>query len=163
MKKLKKSRKGILNPNHKHGMSKTRVYRCWANMISRCSNPNLKNYNYYGGRGISVCERWHDFINFFNDMGHPPEKMSLERVDVNGNYELENCIWADSKTQSLNKRFKPKNKYIGVYRSSMHKSERYVAYISLNGKTINVGYFKTELDAHKARENHLKDVQSLEL
>lgn len=91
--------------NTTHGMSKTRVYKIWAGMIQRCSNPNRRAYKYYGERGISVCDRWRDFKNFFDDMGDPPsEKHSLERVDNDGWYEPSNCKWATSEVQSRNNR-----------------------------------------------------------
>lgn len=88
-------------PTRKHPL-----YRTWSNMKDRCYNPNNKNYKYYGGRGISVCEEWKEsFIKFANDMGNKPSKeYSLERIDVNGNYEPKNCKWATVKEQSFNKR-----------------------------------------------------------
>ena len=91
----------------KHGQAKgnrTRVYVCWANMRQRCSNPNNIGYSNYGGRGITVCERWQTFENFLADMGHPPRGKSLDRIDVNGNYEPSNCRWATSFEQARNKR-----------------------------------------------------------
>lgn len=88
-----------------HGMSKTRVYKIWAGMIQRCTNQNRAAYKYYGGRGISICDRWRDFKNFFEDMGSPPsESHSLERVDNNGWYEPSNCKWATAEVQSRNNR-----------------------------------------------------------
>jgi hypothetical protein len=88
-----------------HGMSKTSIYRRWANMIQRCSDPNIKSFKSYGGRGIQVCDRWLEFENFIADMGKPPTpKHSLERKDVNGNYEPDNCKWATHREQSNNKR-----------------------------------------------------------
>jgi len=84
----------------------SKIYRIWANMITRCSNPKASNYKYYGGRGIAVCEDWKLFANFFRDMGECPDGLTLDRIDVNGNYEKQNCRWADWATQCSNKRKK---------------------------------------------------------
>jgi hypothetical protein len=73
-------------------------------MIQRCNNPKATNYKYYGGRGITVCDRWHSFINFLADMGERPAGMTLDRIDVNGKYEPSNCRWTTSSEQQQNKR-----------------------------------------------------------
>lgn len=93
-----------------HGLTTTpenkRMYHKWMGMLARCYDANHHGYKDYGGRGINVCERWRlDCKNFIEDMGHPPTPdHSLDRIDVDGNYEHGNCRWADSKTQSMNKR-----------------------------------------------------------
>lgn len=85
-------------------MSGTPTYRTWANMMTRCRNPKAVNYSDYGGRGIAVCDRWLKFDNFFADMGNRPEGMSLDRIDVNGNYGPDNCRWATEHEQKSNTR-----------------------------------------------------------
>jgi hypothetical protein len=83
----------------------TKEYRAWSHMLSRCTNPTDKSYQYYGGRGISVCDRWISFKNFFEDMGKSPSVAhSIDRVDNDGNYVPENCRWATVKEQRRNKR-----------------------------------------------------------
>lgn len=87
-----------------HGMSKTPTYTTWYGMLARCRNPNVTHFAEYGGRGISVCERWVKFENFLADMGERPKNSTLDRVDVNGDYEPSNCRWASKAQQSRNKR-----------------------------------------------------------
>lgn len=101
-----------------HGMRRTRLYSTWTNMKTRCYNPDVPGFKNYGGRGITVCEEWKsDFVNFYNwavKTGYNDE-LTIERVDVNGNYEPENCMWIGAEEQSKNRR-------VNIY-------------IELNGKT----------------------------
>ena len=85
---------------------KTTEYSTWDGMKQRCTNPNHRGYMSYGGRGITICDRWlNSFQNFLEDMGRKPSRAySIDRIDVNGNYELSNCRWATSKEQAMNKR-----------------------------------------------------------
>lgn len=88
-----------------HGESESLTYRTWKAMKQRCENPKNERHKYYGGRGITICERWNKFENFLEDMGKKPSpKHSIERMDVNGNYEPDNCKWATVETQSKNRR-----------------------------------------------------------
>jgi hypothetical protein len=91
-------------------------------MIQRCTNPNTTHYNSYGGRGITVCERWlMSYENFKTDMGEKPDNMSLDRKDVNGNYVLSNCRWATTEEQASNTRFNTAvlHKKTGIFYESL--------------------------------------------
>lgn len=86
-----------------HGMTGSSEYRIWSAMKRRCYNKNVKQYKYYGGRGISVCKRWRNsFQNFYSDMGPRPDGLCLERKNNNGNYSPSNCMWATMTQQSNN-------------------------------------------------------------
>lgn len=94
------------HPSFKHGqagINRTATYRSWASMLVRCRNKSNWNYKYYGGRGITVCKKWLKFENFYHDMGDRPKKTTLDRINPDGNYEKENCRWADSITQRNNR------------------------------------------------------------
>lgn len=102
-----------------HNMSHTRIYGIYNGMLTRCYNKNDMHYKYYGERGIKVCDIWkNDFLSFYKwamDNGYK-EDLSIDRINVNGNYEPNNCRWADSQTQSENTR---KNVRYNVYGESL--------------------------------------------
>lgn len=110
----------------KHGLTETREYAIWSKMKHRCYNPNSTGFEYWGGRGIKVCDEWIDsFECFLRDMGKCPPKMSIERKDNDGNYEPSNCCWA-TRTQQTN-------------------NQRRNIHITHNGKTQTVAQWAKEL------------------
>lgn len=138
----------------KHGMHGSPEYMTWNSMIQRCENPHSKAYNHYGGRGITVCDRWKDFDNFFQDMGERPSpKYSLDRIDVNGNYEPANCRWTTQQEQVRNTRI-PTTNTSGVKGVSFDSQRgKWHAYIHCNDKKINLGRFDTIEEAIEARKH----------
>jgi len=95
---------GVNNNNYKHGKNRTKVHMVWCSMLQRCNNPKNKGYKNYGGRGIKVCTRWDNFINFYNDMGDAPEGLTLERKDNNVGYSKNNCVLESKAKQNQNRR-----------------------------------------------------------
>ena len=108
----KKERESKPHPNARHGMWKTPEYKAWQSLKQRCNNENCHNFKDYGGRGISVCDRWmNSFENFYEDMGdRPGGYYSIDRIDVDGDYEQSNCRWATRSEQQKNRRCSPKNR-----------------------------------------------------
>ncbi len=86
-----------------HGLSNTKSYRIWHDIMRRCYDKRRRWYFRYGGKGITVCERWHNFENFYKDMGEKPKGLSIERVDNSKGYSKSNCIWADNFVQANNR------------------------------------------------------------
>ena len=91
--------------NTRHGMAKSKIYHVWIQMLQRCNNPHNRDYKNYGGRGIRVCEAWHTFQNFFNDIGNPPfSGATLDRRDNDQGYSPNNVRWATQEQQANNTR-----------------------------------------------------------
>lgn len=93
---------------HSHGngpgIGQSRTYRIWSGMKSRCTNPRMRIYKYYGGKGVKVCDRWQSFTNFLTDMGEcPSPSHTIDRIDGNGDYEPGNCRWITLQKQQRNR------------------------------------------------------------
>jgi hypothetical protein len=141
----------------KHGMSNEKIYNTWQAMIRRCYDESFNGYENYGGRGITVCERWRDSLNFINDMSETWEHgLSIDRIDVNGNYEPSNCRWATKAVQARNIRVSRKNNTSGYKGVSFFKnSEKWVSHIGINGKIIFLGYFETAIEGANAYDKYV--------
>ena len=136
-----------------HGMANTVEYSTWGNMIGRCYNPNIKYFEHYGGRGITVCDKWkNSFKAFHSDMGDKPSpELSIDRIDNNGNYEPGNCRWATASEQAINRRsLRNTSGTIGVSWNKTSCSWR--AVITVDKKTMWLGTFKDRQDAIAARK-----------
>lgn len=123
-------------------------YSVWANMKGRCLNSNNKDFRYYGGRGITICERWiNSFENFLFDMGHRPSIIyTLERKNNNGNYEPSNCTWDTRKAQSINRRpytIKKKSNVTSKFRGVSKQGSAWLVFFQHKF----VGRCKDEIDA----------------
>lgn len=127
----------------KHGMSRTLTYFTWENMVKRCHNLKHKNYPDYGGRGITVCDKWRDFSGFYEDMGKKPINLSLDRIDNDKGYYKENCRWVTRTTQSHNQRHLHTTNTSGYRGVSRLKNRKlYIAYIKSDNLFHYLGYYK---------------------
>ena len=138
----------------KHNMARTRIYKVFNSMKQRCNNPNDKGYYLYGARGIKICDEWNNiengFINFYNwaitngyDENAKFQECTIDRIDVNGNYEPNNCRWINNKEQALNK-----------------TTNRYLTY---NGKTQTVLEWSKELEIdYKKIQSHTLKGETIE-
>lgn len=146
-----------------HGMSKTRIYDIWGAMKSRCNKPNHTHYIDYGGRGIIVCDEWKKFENFLDwamKNGYTDE-LSIDRIDVNGNYEPNNCRWATQKEQMNNTRRTKKLTYDGVTMSTSMWAEKLGIPQRTLKERIKSGWSIEEVlttPTRKNRENIQKDI-----
>lgn len=125
-----------------HGRSRSRVYGIWIQMRDRCNNPENNNYSRYGGRGITVCERWeNNFDAFLNDMGEPPTEYQLERIDNNGPYSPDNCRWATHQEQCNNRTTTLYFTYKGMNKSAAEWAREVgMGYNTLRNRIVNLGW-----------------------
>lgn len=109
----------------KHGLEGTRAYSSWSSMMKRCYSETSSSLHRYGGRGITVCRRWHNVANFVKDMGQPKRGLSLDRIDNNGNYEPGNCRWATQKEQMNNVSYNRVITYLGERMTVAQAADRF--------------------------------------
>lgn len=140
------------NKKEYHGMQKTRLYRCWQDMKKRCYNPNSKSSKSYMAKNISVCDEWkNSFLNFYNwsiNNGYNVN-LTIDRIDVYGNYEPSNCRWVDIKTQNNNRR----NNKLVEFNNEKMTLKQYADKYSLNYKKLSYYFIKLndlELASSKA-------------
>ena len=143
---------------YKHGCgrrnSPTRLYNVWKNMKVRCNNPNYKEYKYYGQRGISVCEDWNEFNNFYEwainngyDENAKRGECTLDRIDTNKNYEPSNCRWVSMKIQANNRRkwgtvTKKHKKITWSYNGECHTVAEWSELTGIDEKVLRSRYYK---------------------
>lgn len=135
--------------------TKHELYSTYRSMLERCYRKTNKAYSYYGGRGISVCERWRGpqgFTNFVADMGKRPTGFSIDRTDNDKGYSPENCRWVNKSVQQANQRVSKVNTsgYKGVH--WFKKARLWQVYIDAFGKRKSLGYYKTLEEAVKVRK-----------
>jgi hypothetical protein len=135
----------------KHGSSKKSSYNTWRAMVRRCHTPTDKDYPRYGGKGVTVCERWREYTNFAADMGEPSGDETLDRIDTYGNYEPTNCRWAGVKTQNRNVRVRASSK-TGVVGVSETQHGTYIAKVTVGKKAFYSKRFKKIEEAAAARK-----------
>ena len=146
-----------IEKNTKHGMRHDPLYSRWCNMKSRCHNPQNKRHPNWGGRGITVCERWrNDFKAFYEDVSRLPnfgkKGYSLNRIDNDGNYEPNNVEWANDKTQSNNKR----NNHILTYNGKTQTIAQWAEEIGISPSTLYNRIITLHWSAEKALTEPIK-------
>ncbi len=144
---------GCLTRGHlKHGHARTpsrpesATYSCWSALKKRCNNPKNSWYRRYGGRGITVCERWDKFENFLEDMGPKPDGLSIDRINNDLGYFKENCRWATSKEQNNNRN----NTRRFFYKGSLRTTDELADLTGICRETLNSRIYQRKWDLEKA-------------
>lgn len=144
----------------RHGESKTKLYTIYQNMVARCYNPKTANFEYYGGKGITICDEWKNTIDLFFLWAHKngyTEGLSLDRIDNSKGYSPSNCRWVTWDVQCANKGLRSNNtsKRIGIH---WHKvMGKWQAKVQTNGVEKRLGYFDNLEDAVKCRRKYIED------
>ena len=138
-----------------HNETKTKLYHIWVGMKSRCFGKTSTAYDRYGGRGISICNEWKDSFLSFKEWALSngySEELTIDRIDVNGDYSPDNCRWVSNSIQQFNKRIPKRNTsgHVGV--SWNKKDQKWVSYITKDYVMHYLGRFANIEDAIKARE-----------
>lgn len=145
----------INNGKRTHGMTRTRLGSIYIGMKQRCFNPKTEHYSCYGGRGITICDEWLGkdgacaFFEWAKSNGYK-EGLTIDRINVNGNYEPSNCRWVDMHVQALNRR--QAKSQLGIKGVYLRPSGRYESKIKIYGKIIHLGTFNTIEEAAAARK-----------
>lgn len=132
---LLSNNKSTSSGNYRDGRSRHPLYGTWFQMIDRCENPNTNHYDRYGGRGISVCDEWHDFwkfVSWSDSVGGRPDGFTIDRIDNDGNYCPKNCRWASRETQASNK---SSNRYI-KFKGRSQTIHQWAAELGINEQTL---------------------------
>lgn len=141
----------------RHGKSRTSIHNIWSSMIARCKYASQQNYKYYGGRGISVCDRWLVFENFLEDMGdRPSSDHSIDRINSDGNYEPTNCRWATRTMQSTNKTNTRMATKDGVTKPCAEWDREYGLYPGTVGRRISFGWSEEKAIVTPSRKKQKK-------
>ena len=148
-------------PKCKHGMSRTRLYKIYTGIKSRCNTPTCRTYYKYGAKGIRICKEWtgeNGFINFAKwalENGYS-DSLTIDRIDAEGNYEPSNCRWATYEEQNTHLAMLKSNKSGIVGVSWSKKEKKWLAMISIKNHPVRIGSFKTKEDAAIARNSFIK-------
>lgn len=139
----------------RHGMENSPEYSVWLNMKQRCYNPKNGAYMNYGGRGIIMCDEWkNSFSAFLKDMGTRPKRYTLDRIDNNKGYSLDNCRWATPAEQNVNQRIRKDNTsgYRGVLLDKSCTNKKWYPQLSVDGVIIKLPRYKTAQEAAYIRD-----------
>ena len=145
--------------NSRQGMSHTRLYRIWSQMIQRCHNPKSTGYAKYGEKGIAVCDAWHEAYQFMGWalLNGYRDNLTVERINHKLGYYPENCTWIPLADQAMNQGKKVTNTsgFVGV---SFHKGTgKWAARVSVSGKRMQLGRFETAEEANTVRKQYFID------
>lgn len=156
------------NRRHGHtvGGQSTKTYGTWQNMLRRCRDPQSTGFQYYGAKGISVCDRWTSFENFIEDMGEAPIGKSLDRIDPRGNYEPGNCRWATNKQQANNKTNNRRIEFDGLSLTLSEWSDRLRIPLKRVSARLTAGWsdekaLTTPVDTRMASKRKRRDARDL--